>query len=117
MIFMILKEKKRGKEVHSNSPNPGALGPGTARNSEMSVSGNSQSSTSLYIVSYRHKLLLYMYMYTTIKNTSSVTILWKILCNFVALNSLASDIFFKQGKAGQGSANLAVIAASWGPGT
>ena len=70
--------------VHSNSPNPGALGPGTARNSEMSVSGNSQSSTSLYIVSYRHKLLLYMYMYTTIKNTSSVTILWKILCNFVA---------------------------------
>ena len=72
------------KCVHSNSPNPGALGPGTARNSEMSVSGNSQSSTSLYIVSYRHKLLLYMYMYTTIKNTSSVTILWKILCNFVA---------------------------------
>ena len=71
-------------KVHSNSPNPGALGPGTARNSEMSVSGNSQSSTSLYIVSYRHKLLLYMYMYTTIKNTSSVTILWKILCNFVA---------------------------------
>ena len=69
--------------VHSNSPNPGALGPGTARNSEMSVSGNSQSSTSLYIVSYRHKLLLYVYMYTTIKNTSSVTILWKILCNFV----------------------------------
>ena len=69
-------------EVHSNSPNPGALGPGTARNSEMSVSGNSQSSTSLYIVSYRHKFLLYMYMYTTIKNTSSVTILWKILCNF-----------------------------------
>ena len=69
--------------IHSNSPNPGALGPGTARNSEMSVSGNSQSSTSLYIVSYRHKLLLYMYMYTTIKNTSSVTILWKILCNFV----------------------------------
>ena len=71
-------------QLHSNSPNPEALGPGTARNSEMSVSGNSQSSTSLYIVSYRHKLLLYMYMYTTIKNTSSVTILWKILCNFVA---------------------------------
>ena len=71
-------------QLHSNSPNPGALGPGTARNSEMSVSGNSQSSTSLYIVSYRHKLLLYMYMYTTIKNTSSVTILWKILRNFVA---------------------------------
>ena len=70
--------------IHSNSPNLGALGPGTARNSEMSVSGNSQSSTSLYIVSYRHQLLLYMYMYTTIKNTSSVTILWKILCNFVA---------------------------------
>ena len=40
--------------LHSNSPNPGALGPGTARNSEMSVSGNSQSSTSLYIISYRH---------------------------------------------------------------
>ena len=72
----------RGLSVHSNSPNPGALGPGTARNSEMSVSGNSQSSTSLYIVSYRHKFLLYMYMYITIKNTSSVTILWKILCNF-----------------------------------
>ena len=67
-------------------PNPGALGPGTARNSEMSVSGNSQSSTSLYIVSYRHKFLLYMYMYTTIKNTSSVTILWKILCNLVCLS-------------------------------
>ena len=43
-------------------------------------------------------------MYTTIKNTSSVTILWKILCNFS---------LFKQGKAGQGSADLAVIAASW----
>ena len=56
-------------------------------------------------------------MYTTIKNTSSVTILWKILCNFSGLNSLALDIFFKQGKAGQGLANLAVIAASWGPGT
>ena len=94
--------------LHLNSPNPGALGPGTARNSEMSVSGNSQSSTSLYIVSYRHKFLLYMYMYTTIKNTSSVTILWKILCNFS---------LFKQGKAGQGSADLAVIAASWGTGT
>ena len=39
-------------------------------------------------------------MYTTIKNTSSVTILWKILCNFS---------LFKQGKAGQGSADLAVI--------
>ena len=64
--------------IHSNSPNLGALGPGTARNSEMSVSGNSQSSTSLYIVSYRHIFLLYMYMYTTIKNTSSVTILWKM---------------------------------------
>ena len=47
-------------------------------------------------------------MYTTIKNTSSVTILWKILCNFS---------LFKQGKAGQGSADLAVIAASWGTGT
>ena len=46
-------------------------------------------------------------MYTTIKNTSSVTILWKILCNSL----------FKQGKAGQGSADLAVIAASWGTGT
>ena len=57
----------------------------------MSISGNSQSSTSLDIVSYRHKFLLYMYMYTTIKNTSSVK--------------------------GQGSADLAVIAASWGPGT
>ena len=91
--------------IHSNSPNPGALGPGTA---EMSVSGNSLSSTSLYIVSYRHKFLLYMYMYTTIKNTSSVTILWKIVCNFS---------LFKQGKAGQGSADLAVIAASWGTGT
>ena len=64
--------------LHSNSPNLGALGPSTARNSEMSVSGNSQSSAPLYIVSYRHTLLLYMYMYTTIKNTSSVTILWKI---------------------------------------
>ena len=94
--------------IHSNSPNPGALGPGAARNSEMSVSGNNQSSTSLYIVSYRHKFLLYMYMYTTIKNTSSVTILWKIFCNFS---------FFKQGKAGQWSADLAVIAASWGTGT
>ena len=49
-----------------------------------------------------------MNMYTTIKNTSSVTILWKILCNFS---------LFKQGKAGQGSADLAVIAASWGTGT
>ena len=87
------------KHIHSNSPNPGA---GTA---EMSLSGNSQSSTSLYIVSYRHTFLLYMYMYTTIKNTSSVTILWKILCNF--------SLF----KAGQGSADLAVIAASWGTGT
>ena len=71
-------------QLHSNSPNPSALGPGTARNSEMS------------------------YMYTTIKNTSSVTILWKILCNFS---------LFKQGKAGQWSADLAVIAASWGTGT
>ena len=97
-----------GLQVHSNSPNPGALGPGTARSSEISISGNSESSTSLYIVSYRHKFLLYMYMYTTIKNTSSVTILWKILCNFS---------LFKQGKAGQGSADLAVIAASLGTGT
>ena len=46
--------------IHSNSPNP-----------EMLVSGNSQSSTSLYIP-YRHKF--FMYMYTTIKNTSSVTL-------------------------------------------
>ena len=85
MCFLVKAAASGGKQVHSNSPNLGALGPGTARNSEMSVSGNSQSSTSLYIVSYRHKLLLlYMYMYTTIKNTSSVTILWKILCNFVA---------------------------------
>ena len=49
-------------------------------------------------------------MYTTIKNTSSFP------C-FGGLDSPASDIFFKQGKAGQGSADLAVIAASWGPGT
>ena len=83
-MFPYFLEKGLAIPIHSNSPNPGALGPGTARNSEMSVSGNSQSSTSLYIVSYRHKLLIYMYMYTTIKNTSSVTILWKILCNFVA---------------------------------
>ena len=52
-----LDDHKTAMIVHSNSPNPGALGPGTARNSEMSVSGNSQSSTSLYIVSYRQKKL------------------------------------------------------------
>ena len=80
--------------IHSNSPNPGALGPGTACNSEMSISGNSQSSTSLYIVSYRHKFLLYMYMYTTIKNTSSVTILWKILCNFSLFNSFPLQLLW-----------------------
>ena len=52
--------KTNHKQVHSNSPNPGALGPGTARNSEMSVSGNSQSSTSLYIV---YKLLLHVHVH------------------------------------------------------
>ena len=60
--WIVVRNRKKaiGISIHSNSPNPGALGPGTARNSKMSVSGNSQSSTSLYIVSYRHKFLLYM---------------------------------------------------------
>ena len=34
------------KRIHSNSPNPGSLGPGTAHNSEMSVFGNSHNSTA-----------------------------------------------------------------------
>ena len=67
-------------------------------------------------------------MYTTIKNTSSVIPVEAVVLFLVFFLRVSTDLFWlwwprllqhltfslSKGKAGQGSADLAIIAASWG---
>ena len=44
--------------VHSNSPYPGTLGPGTTHNSEMPISGNTCTFSSICMIYIDYKRLI-----------------------------------------------------------